>query len=427
MTTVDGPISIPRSYYRDEATFEKELRSIFGRNWLFVAHESEIPEPGDYVTRQMGGDPVIVSRTQADGVRVMLNSCTHRGTQVCKLAYGNSTTFRCGYHGWVFGNDGDLKGVPGRRALYGTDFDLDRLGLRRARVETTHGFIFATWAADAEPLAEYLGDFDWYLAALLDLFPNGLEVHGGVHKVNIRGNWKIHSENFSGDGYHLRVAHRTMFELGVMGDQAGAVGGYVVNDPRGHSLRSQYLVDDGVPETVFGYEDDVIQPALEAADEQVRRFREKTTVIHGLVYPNLLFITTAPQYFGEDASGPTAFTQIRALTPIDQHHHEVAYWNLVPKDASPQWKAKSYLYATRQHGAASYFEADDLENFRRIDAGLGAVAGESTPYNYELGIGAAEQPPPPWTGPGRIVQQDFTESNQRNFVARYLTQMEDPA
>lgn len=427
MSMASGPTAVPRSYYRDPAVLERELGEVFGRSWLFVAHESEIPEVGDYVTRSMGGDPVIVARTQADGVRVMLNSCTHRGTQVCKVAHGNTTTFRCGYHGWVFGTDGDLKGVPGRRALYGPDFDISRLGLRQARTEALHGLIFATWDPDGPDLMTSLGEFGWYLDAFFGLFPGGMEVYGGIHRVNVRGNWKIHAENFSGDGYHLQVAHRTMFELGVMGDQAGSVEGFVVNDPNGHCLRSQYLADEGVPNTVFGYEDELLESALAAADPEVRRFREKTTVIHGLVYPNLLLITTAPRYFGTDADGSVAFTQMRVLTPIDQHHHEVAYWSLVPRDASPEWKAKSYLYVTRQHGAASYFEADDLENFRRIDAGLGTVAGARAPYNYELGLGAAESGPPPWKGPGRIVRQDFTEANQRTFVGRYLEQMGERA
>lgn len=424
MTILDGPTSIPRSYYRDDDKLEQEFHKVFGENWVFIGHESEIPEAGDYVTRSMGPNPVILSRTQAEGIRVMLNSCTHRGTQVCKLAYGNSTTFRCGYHGWVFGSDGDLKGVPGRRALYGPDFDPSKLALRKARVETLHGLIFATWQQDAEPLEEFLGEFAWYLKALFDFFPGGMEVYGGVHNVDVRGNWKIHVENFCGDGYHLQNAHRTMFDLGVMGNQAGTVEGFVVNEPHGHSLRAQYLTDDDVPDLVFGYDQDLLDDAAGHAGEQERKFRERTTVIHGLVYPNLLLITTAPLYFGEDAQGATAFTQLRSITPIDPHHHRVTYWSLVPKDASEEWKKKSYLYSTRQHGAASYFEADDLENFRRIDAGLGTSVAGDAPFNYELGVGVDQKGTPPWEGPGSIVRQDLTEANQRNLVGRYMEQME---
>lgn len=417
----EGSVNIPRSYYRDEETLERELTTVFGESWVFVGHESEVPAAGDYVTRSMGANPVIMSRTEDGDIHVMLNSCTHRGTEVCKLAYGNTTTFRCGYHGWVFGADGDLKGVPGRRALYGPNFDLSRLGLRKARVETCCGLVFATWAHDGPSLEETLGDMVWYLEAFLELFPGGMEVHGGAHNVDVRGNWKIHVENFAGDGYHLKNAHKTMFDLGVMGAQAGAVEGFVVNDPQGHSLRAQYLVDAGVPDVVFGYEDDLL--ATIDADEQHRKFRERTTVIHGMVYPNLAFITTAPLYFGTDAEGAVAFTQLRQITPIDPHRHRVTYWTLVPKDASPEWKRKSYLYCTRQHGAASFFEADDLENFRRIDSGLGDAVAGVEPFNYELGVDVAERSTPPWTGPGHIVRQDLTEANQRNLATRYLDQM----
>ncbi|WP_131105955.1 aromatic ring-hydroxylating oxygenase subunit alpha [Ornithinimicrobium sufpigmenti] len=106
-------VNIPRSYYRDEDALHQEYNKIFGQNWLFVGHETEIPAAGDYVTRRMGANPVIMSRTEDGDVHVMLNSCTHRGTELCKLSYGNTTTFRCGYHGWVFSPDGQLRGVPG--------------------------------------------------------------------------------------------------------------------------------------------------------------------------------------------------------------------------------------------------------------------------------------------------------------------------
>lgn len=416
-------VNIPRSYYRDEDALHQEYNKIFGQNWLFVGHETEIPAAGDYVTRRMGTNPVIMSRTEDGDVHVMLNSCTHRGTELCKLSYGNTTTFRCGYHGWVFSPDGQLKGVPGRRALYGPEFDPKKLGLRQARVEVVYGLVFATWNPDAPPLLEFLGDYAWYLQAFFELFPGGMEVYGGAHQVDIRGNWKIHAENFSGDGYHLQNAHRTMFDLGVMGEQAGAVEGFVVNVPTGHSIRSQYVVDEGTPQIPFGYEEALLANAGQTLSEEQLKFRQATSVIHGLVYPNLLLITTAPLYFGEDAKGSTAFTQLRSVTPIDAHHHRVTYWTLVPKDASDEWKAKSYLYSTRQHGAASYFEADDLENFRRIDAGLGDQVAGTDPFNYELGQGVDTTTVPPWEGPGNVVRQDLTEANQRNLVRRYLEQM----
>jgi phenylpropionate dioxygenase-like ring-hydroxylating dioxygenase large terminal subunit len=421
--TADVAPRVPRDVYRNEAVLEEELKRVFGPSWLLVGHTSEISQCGDYVTRTMGADPVIVARDESGEINVLLNSCAHRGTQVCKAAAGNSASFICGYHGWLYGNDGALRGVPGRRALYGPDFDMSTLGLRRARAEVRHGLVFATWNQTGPSLAEYLGAFDWYLGALFDFFPGGMEVYGGVHRVVIRGNWKIHAENFAGDGYHLRIAHRTMFEMGVMGEQAKEAHGWLVTDPHGHALRSQYIKDPNIEQAVFGHPAELLKEALETASPDQQRFRSGSSVIHGTVFPNATLITTAPVHFGSDAAGQTAFYQMRMLNPIDTHSHEVVYFSLVPSEAPDEWKKRSYLYSIRQHGAASFFEADDLENFRRIDAGMGLVAGSDFPFNYDLGIGREGDTPAPWTGPGRIVAQDLSESNQRNFLGRYFDLM----
>ncbi|MGI8901355.1 MAG: aromatic ring-hydroxylating oxygenase subunit alpha [Nocardioides sp.] len=418
---------VTRKLYSDEETFVEELNNIFGRSWLLVGFESEIPQPGDYVTRRMGADPVILTRSESGDLHVLHNSCTHRGTQVCKASFGNSANFRCGYHGWTFGNDGQLRGVPGKRAVYGPDFDLKKHGLRQARVGAVHGLVFATFAEDGPSLEEYLGDFRWYLDRFFGFFPGGMEVYGGAHRVVVRGNWKIHAENFIGDGYHLRIAHRTMFELGVMGDQAAETKGFCVSAPNGHGLRAQYVDDPAVDGVVFGYPDELLAGARSQDLPEGYAFRAASSVIHGTVFPNMPLITTAPVHFGTDATGPTAFTQIRVVTPLDPHSHEVTYWSLVPKDAPEEWKKKSYIYSIRQHGASSYFEADDLENFRRIDAGLGSQASADVPFNYDLGIGVAEAGKAPFSGPCTTVSQDFSEANQRNFYRRYTALMNGQA
>jgi nitrite reductase/ring-hydroxylating ferredoxin subunit len=413
--------TVTRRLYTEEEVLARELTEIFAKSWLLVGFESEIPQPGDYVTRRMGADPVILTRSESGDIHVLHNSCTHRGTQVCKAAFGNSANFRCGYHGWTFGNDGRLRGVPGRRSVYGPDFDLATLGLRKARVGSVHGLVFATFAEDGPDLDDHLGDFRWYLDRVFGFFPGGMEVYGGAHRVVIRGNWKIHAENFIGDGYHLRIAHRTMFELGVMGDQAGETRGFCISSPEGHGVRAQYVDDPAVSGVVFGYPEDLVAGAHSQDLPDGLGFRAASSVIHGTVFPNMPFITTAPVQFGTDATGQTAFTQVRSIMPVDPHSHEVTYWSLVPKDAPEEWKKRSYLYSIRQHGATSFFEADDLENFRRIDAGLGVEASADIPLNYDLGVGV---PPssgvPPFSGPCTVLPQDFSEANQRNFYRRYL-------
>lgn len=416
---------VTRDLYSDRETFERELTAVFAKSWLLVGFESEIPAPGDYVTRRLAADPVVVTRDESGEIHVLHNSCTHRGTRLCKAAFGNSAHFRCGYHGWTFGNDGALRGVPGRLQVYGRGLDLNALGLRQCRVGSVHGLIFATFDIDAPSLEQYLGDFRWYLDRIFGFFPGGMEVYGGAHRVVIRGNWKVHAENFSGDGYHLRNAHRTMYEMGVMGKQAGKVKGFNVSVAQGHSLRAQYLDDQEAESQIFGYPDDLIEGLRKQELSEAFGFRAASTVIHGTVFPNMPLITTAPMEFGTDMTGQTAFTQVRALIPIDQHSHEIMYWTLVPKDAPKEWKQQSYLYSIRQHGAASFFEADDLENFRQIDAGLGLTASKGIPLNFDLGMEVQPAGEPPFAGAGRVVSQDISEANQRNFWRRYLELMHD--
>jgi len=101
-----------RRVFWDEEVYRQELARIFARSWLFLAHECEIPNPGDFVTRYMGQDPVIVARQKDKSVKAFINSCTHRGNKLCFADAGNTQTFSCNYHGWAFGLDGSLVGVP---------------------------------------------------------------------------------------------------------------------------------------------------------------------------------------------------------------------------------------------------------------------------------------------------------------------------
>lgn len=106
-----------------------EIERVFGRNWLYVGHESEVRNAGDYVRRRVGNRPVFMVRGKSGAVHVFHNSCTHRGAVVCRQDRGNAKVFQCFYHAWSFSNDGDLVGVPDRDA-YGEGLDFSALGLR---------------------------------------------------------------------------------------------------------------------------------------------------------------------------------------------------------------------------------------------------------------------------------------------------------
>src|SRR5215831_16363136 len=87
--------------FTDPEVYRAEQERDFGQTWFYVAHESMIPQPGDFVTNYMGEEPVIICRDNEGKVRVFVNSCRHRGMRVCRVDAGNTRTFQCPYHGWT--------------------------------------------------------------------------------------------------------------------------------------------------------------------------------------------------------------------------------------------------------------------------------------------------------------------------------------
>jgi phenylpropionate dioxygenase-like ring-hydroxylating dioxygenase large terminal subunit len=109
---------VSREIFVNEQIYAEELERIFARAWLFVGHESQIPNPGDFVSSCMGEESVILCRDRAGEIHVFLNSCRHRGMKVCRYDEGNTAVFTCPYHGWSYGTDGRLVGVPFFREAY---------------------------------------------------------------------------------------------------------------------------------------------------------------------------------------------------------------------------------------------------------------------------------------------------------------------
>src|SRR5712692_6000509 len=164
-----GPL--PLRISNDPHIYHLEQRRIFARNWVFVAHESEIPFPGDYVLRYIGPDRWIVVRDDEGRIQVLFDSCRHRGTQLCRADRGNTSQFRCPYHGWTYKNTGELAGVPNRAAAYEGLNEAEWGLLHAPQVDSYRGLVFACLDEQSPPLNDHLGDFRWYLDIHLALCP----------------------------------------------------------------------------------------------------------------------------------------------------------------------------------------------------------------------------------------------------------------
>jgi phenylpropionate dioxygenase-like ring-hydroxylating dioxygenase large terminal subunit len=111
LVNIENGLVSPRIFI-DPDLYRLELDQIFARCWLFLCHETQIPNPGDFFTTYMGEDPVLVVRDSAGKVRAFLNSCRHRGNRLCRADSGNARSFTCAHHGWTYNVDGRLVGVP---------------------------------------------------------------------------------------------------------------------------------------------------------------------------------------------------------------------------------------------------------------------------------------------------------------------------
>ncbi|WP_323019301.1 aromatic ring-hydroxylating dioxygenase subunit alpha [Pararhodobacter sp.] len=206
------PARVHSRLYTDRAIFEEEMRRIWHRTWVYIGHESEVPNANDYVTKSIGPTPVLMVRDRQGEIRLLLNKCPHRGNQLCAYKQGNRATFTCPYHSWTFANTGELMGY----ALPDGYEDVSKTGVglgKVARIGIYRGFVFGSMAAEGPSLMEHLGGAKAALDQLCDNSPTGeLELTAGFLQHRTKANWKFMLENET-DGYHPGFVHSSIFQV----------------------------------------------------------------------------------------------------------------------------------------------------------------------------------------------------------------------
>lgn len=423
----------PAGIYSDEELFALERERVFSRSWQYLAHESEIPDPGDYVVRRILADSFIVARDERGLVRVVLNMCRHRGMQVCRADAGNASHFRCPYHAWIYRNDGRLVGVPFHQEAYGGEAVLSRASISLVsppRVGIYRGLVFAALDPSVADLEEWLGDFRPFLDLYVNQSEAGIEVRGPQRWI-INANWKIGAENFAGDSYHTPHTHASVVDIGLFHEPKGTKrkeGALYWAGPGGGTTYKLPTADFDANLAYIGY-------PVEMAEKMRARFGPQQMAIVGeagfmvsaaTLFPNLSLVHNWPKV--HEGGGAVPFISLRLWSPLGATATEVWSWFAVDRLAPESYKADSYRAYLMCFGTSGMFEQDDVENWTSITSvARGSLAAtvslESTMGLSADGSGPLREPVPGWPGPGEAFT-GYGEYNQRHLLERWARCLE---
>ncbi|HTK61011.1 MAG TPA: aromatic ring-hydroxylating dioxygenase subunit alpha [Pseudonocardia sp.] len=408
---------VSRSIFSSEEIYRRELDRIFGRAWLALGHESQLPRNGSYFTTFMGEDPVLVTRAQDGRIYAHLNACSHRGAAVCLDDSGVSNKFTCPYHAWTFNGDGRLVSIAYEKLLY-QDPPLDKAeyGLKRvAQLDTLHGFIFATFDPDAVPLREYLGDVIPFMDAIFNRRAGGVEIIGEPMKWRAPTNWKIYQDNFAGDEYHIPFTHGSSVEA-IQLDAAEFVAhvSHMYTD-QGHGFSAIFQFPDGSEDPyvplippVEGFSQatrDYFKQVEAEAVERVSAIHLRCQMSAATIFPTLSLLPITYNFRICHPKGPD----------------EIELWSYlyVDRDAPDEVKAELVAYNNFAMGPAGLIEQDDGAIWKTISNGARGAAGSRQYSTYDQGVDAEYR----HEKLGATVTEKLSEAAQRNFFREWNRRM----
>ncbi len=390
------PDSVHKSVYTDPRIFELEMQRIYGKAWIYVGHESQVPATGDYHTTRIGDQDVLMVRAADGQVHVLYNRCPHKGAQV--VAEGDGCAgkfFRCPYHAWTFKLDGTHLAAPMRKGFEGTcydpahpDFSMRRL----ARVESYRGFVFASQAADGPDLKSFLGGVTTSIDNLCDRSPVGeVEVTGGVFRVLQESNWKVFYENLH-DTMQARVTHES--SVVAAREEAKAIGEMpfelLIMDGNGESYEFWEKLELRAYPNGHGYMEGIFDPAAATRDPVSRAHFEALSQVHGDERARaILGMNRHNTVIYGSGSPHTVFQQFRVIRPLAVNRTMVEIQVFRLKGAPEQVFDRALTYANVINSPSSNVMPDDVEVYRRCQEGNRTRGGDWVSLHRYLGTDKA--------------------------------------
>ncbi|WP_149142372.1 aromatic ring-hydroxylating oxygenase subunit alpha [Gemmobacter caeruleus] len=334
--------AMPKSVYTSTAFLEQEQRHVFAADWVCAGRAESLAAPGDYLTMEIAGEPVLVLRDRDGVVRAMSNVCRHRMSTLLQ-GRGHVRSIVCPYHAWTYNLDGSLRGAPAM--TLNDSFCKEALGLPALRCEVWQGWIMVTLNPDAPAPETALAEVTRLIA------PFDMTGYREVWRETFRWatNWKVLAENFM-ESYHLPMCH------------AGTIGGAskleeMVCPTGGAAFNYHWILkNDTVPLALA-------HPTNTTLTGDDRR---KTWLL--AIYPSLL-ITLTPGYFW-----------YLSLTPDGPGHVNVLYGGGMSEEWLADPQAETHLAAVR--ALLDDVNAEDKGCTEKVYRGLCAGLSEPGPLSH---------------------------------------------
>ncbi len=395
------PHQVHRSIYTSPAVFEMERRRLWARAWLFVGHDSQVPQAGDYLTTEVNGQPLLMLRREDGAISVLHNRCAHKGAPLATAPNGHAGRFlRCAYHGWSYRLDGSLLGVPLKTGYDDTVFNTCPAtgGLTPyGEVAVHRGFVFARQLPGGPSFAVAMGEQLQALDLLADRSPLGrLRVAGGVLRTHVRANWKIYLENIN-DAFHPVTTHASVTQ-----SAQSTWGAPDADTPVPLAIRqllpfaSGYSFFEQMGARVLPHGHSVLgtQASLHSSYSALGDYAQALQAAHGETRAQQV-LAFAPQnvVFYPSMALKGAPQVMRVLRPQAANHTVLEAWAFQPEGAPDELLHSALLYNRQVFSPLSMVAHDDLHLFEGIQRSL---AGDGNPWvSLHRGAVGAEDAPAP--------------------------------
>ena len=416
---------VHRDLYISDEVFQLEQEHFFANTWNYVGHESQLPKPGDYITNDIGGRPLIIVRHGDGSVRAMMNRCAHKGSRLVSAACGNTGKFfRCPYHAWSFKTDGSLLSIPLKNGYEGTalkECESARGLTSLEHVRSYRGFIFVK-INDAGPgFEEYFGDSLSSIDNMADRSPEGeLEIAGGCLRYVHQCNWKMFVENLN-DTLHPMVVHESS-----AGTAKQMWSGKPEDEPKPMAIEQfvpfmsdyKFFEDMGVQVYDNGHSFTGVNFSIHSKYRGIPEYEEAMKAKYGAEgAAKILGMARHNTVYYPNLTIKGAIQAIRVAKPIAADKTLVESWTFRLKGAPPELLQRTTMYNRLINSPFSVVGHDDLHAYRGIQKGLHASGNEwiSLHRNHE--------PDEAQKGPRAVVgTSELPMRNQYRAWARYMTE-----